>query len=53
MSDTSAWYRASSIFPINQWTRALSSQPFLISIPNNRSNNTIQIAYKIRYAVFR
>ena len=53
LSDTSAWYRASSIFPINQWTRALSSQPFLISIPNNRSNNTIQIAYKIRYAVFR
>ena len=53
LSDTSAWYRASSVFPINQWVRALSSQPFLISAPSNKSNNTIQIAYKIRYTVFR
>jgi hypothetical protein len=53
LSDTPVWYRASSIFPIREWVRAVNSEPVLISAPANKENNKMQVAYKIRYSVFR
>lgn len=53
LMDTHGWFRASSVFPLNQWVRALSSQPFLISAPKNAQNAKFQVAYQIRHAVFR
>ena len=53
LSDTPVWYRASSIFPIWEWVRAVNSEPVLISAPANKENNKMQVAYKIRYSVFR
>ena len=51
--NTPVWFRASNVFPLNQWTRALSSEPVLISAPANKNNNSFQVAYQIRHAVFR
>lgn len=53
IANTSVWFRASNVFPLNQWTRALSSEPVLISAPANKNNNSFQVAYQIRHAVFR
>lgn len=53
VSNTPVWFRASNVFPLNQWTRALSSQPLLISAPADKNNNSFQVAYQIRHAVFR
>ena len=53
ISNTPVWFRASSVFPLNQWARALSSQPLLISAPANKENNSFQVAYQVRHAVFR
>jgi hypothetical protein len=53
IANTPVWFRASNVFPINQWVRALSSQPLLISAPANKDNNSFQVAYQIRHAVFR
>ena len=53
ISNTPVWFRASSVFPLNQWVRALSSQPLLISAPANKENNSFQVAYQVRHAVFR
>lgn len=52
-SNTHIWRRSSSIFPLNQWGRALDSQPLLLEAPSNPSNKTFQVAYKIRTATFR
>ena len=53
IANTPVWFRASNVFPLNQWTRALSSEPVLISAPANKNNNSFQVAYQIRHAVFR
>ena len=53
ISNIPVWFRASSVFPLNQWVRALSSQPLLISAPANKENNSFQVAYQVRHAVFR
>lgn len=53
IANTHVWYRASNVFPLNQWTRAVSSQPLLISAPANKDNSSFQVAYQIRHAVFR
>ena len=53
IANTPVWFRASNVFPLNQWTRALSSEPVLISAPANKNNNSFQVAYQVRHAVFR
>ncbi|USN56371.1 MAG: hypothetical protein H6766_04875 [Candidatus Peribacteria bacterium] len=49
------WYRASKVAPLDQWVRAVTSEPFLLEAPisNNGSNDMMQITYDVRFAGFR
>jgi len=48
-------YRQSKIVPVNQWVRAVSSEPAFFQAPSTTtlSDRMIQVAYQITYRSYR
>lgn len=53
---TRAWFRVSKVAPINQWVRALTSEPILFEQPASYlppADRFVQVAYKLRYIPYQ
>lgn len=55
LTTNNVWFRLSKVAPLNQWVRAVTSEPVLVEAPASRNpaDAYAQVTYQIRYATYR